>query len=41
MGYTLKESRYGDLHLISVNGDRVEAASESHGRGKAQVFMTR
>lgn len=41
MGYTLKESRYGDLHLISVDGDRVDAASESHGRGKAQILMTR
>ena len=41
MGYTLKESRYGDVHLITVKGNRVDAASESHGRGKAQVLMTR
>jgi gamma-glutamyltranspeptidase/glutathione hydrolase len=41
MGYDTKERRFGDLQLISVNGKRVDAASETNGRGKAQVLMTR
>lgn len=37
MGYAVKERRFGDLQLIHVKEEGVEAASESHGRGKAQV----
>jgi gamma-glutamyltranspeptidase/glutathione hydrolase len=37
MGYTMKERRFGDLHLLYVTADGIDAASESHGRGKAQV----
>ena len=37
MGYTMKERRFGDLHLLHVSANGIEAASESNGRGKAQV----
>jgi gamma-glutamyltranspeptidase/glutathione hydrolase len=38
MGYSVKERRFGDLQLIIRDGQSVTAASESHGRGKAQVL---
>jgi gamma-glutamyltranspeptidase/glutathione hydrolase len=37
MGYTTRESRFGDLHVIVSRNGELEAASESNGRGKAQV----
>jgi gamma-glutamyltranspeptidase / glutathione hydrolase len=38
MGYVLNESRFGDLQLIIKKDGKVDAASESSGRGKALVF---
>ena len=37
MGYTTRVSRFGDLHVIVDNGNGLEAASESNGRGVAIV----
>ena len=41
MGYDTTERRFGDLQLIHVDDSGVDAASESHGRGKAQVLLTK
>lgn len=38
MGYTLKERRFGDMHVIIKRENRLEASSETNGRGKALVF---
>lgn len=38
MGYTLDERRFGDLHIIVNKNGKIDAASESSGRGKAMVF---
>jgi len=38
MGYILNESRFGDLQLIINKNGKLDAASESSGRGKAIVF---
>lgn len=38
MGYELNESRFGDLQLIISKDGKVDAASESSGRGKSMVF---
>lgn len=38
MGYTTRVSRFGDLHVIISRNGELEAASESNGRGKAQVL---
>lgn len=37
MGYTTRESRFGDVHVIINRDNSLEAASESNGRGKALV----
>lgn len=37
MGYIIKESRFGDVHLILQNHGKLTAASEKNGRGKAAV----
>lgn len=38
MGYILNQSRFGDLQLIINKNGKLDAASESSGRGKAMVF---
>ena len=38
MGYVLDENRFGDLQLIINQNGKIDAASESSGRGKAMVF---
>ncbi|MFS1701948.1 gamma-glutamyltransferase [Alteromonas sp. AMM-1] len=40
MGYTIDESRFGDLHLILSENGKLSAASEKNGRGKAEVRST-
>jgi gamma-glutamyltranspeptidase/glutathione hydrolase len=40
-GYDIRERNFGDLHVILRKGDRLSAASESRGRGKAVVQVTR
>ena len=37
MGYTMKQSNFGDVHLIKRTDKGLEAASEARGRGKAMV----
>nr|WP_241664497.1 gamma-glutamyltransferase [Ningiella ruwaisensis] len=37
MGYTTRESRFGDVHVVIQRDGKLEAASESNGRGKALV----
>lgn len=37
MGYTMKESNFGDVHLIKRTETGLDAASEARGRGKAIV----
>ena len=37
MGYTMKESNFGDVHLIKRTEAGLDAASEARGRGKAIV----
>lgn len=37
MGYTTRKSRFGDLHVIISRQGKLEAASESNGRGMAIV----
>lgn len=37
MGYNIKESNFGDLHLIMQQNGKLSAASEARGRGKAVV----
>ena len=37
MGYTTRTSRFGDVHVIINRNGKLEAASESNGRGKAIV----
>ncbi|MFC4701314.1 gamma-glutamyltransferase [Glaciecola siphonariae] len=37
MGYTTRTSRFGDLHVIVNRNGRLEAASETNGRGQAIV----
>lgn len=37
MGYNIKESNFGDLHLIMQQNGKLSAASEARGRGKAIV----
>lgn len=37
IGYTTRESRFGDLHVIIKRNEVLEAASESNGRGQAIV----
>lgn len=39
MGYRLKQRNFGDLHLILRNGNNLDAASESSGRGKSIVIQ--
>ena len=38
MGYTVKQRRFGDMHVIINNNGILDAASEASGRGKAMVF---
>ena len=38
MGYNLNGSRFGDLHVVIVKDGKVDAGSESSGRGKSIVF---
>uniref|UniRef100_UPI0030F414CA gamma-glutamyltransferase n=1 Tax=Paraglaciecola sp. TaxID=1920173 RepID=UPI0030F414CA len=38
MGYTLNNSRFGDMHVIIDKDGKVDAGSEANGRGKAMVF---
>ncbi len=38
MGYTMDNNRFGDLHTIIANDGKLDAGSESHGRGKSIVF---
>ena len=38
MGYTLDERHFGDLHVIISKEGKLDAASESSGRGKSIVF---
>ncbi|MGQ8365417.1 gamma-glutamyltransferase [Glaciecola sp. 1036] len=40
MGYTTRQSRFGDLHVIIVRDGDLQAASESNGRGEARVMRT-
>lgn len=40
MGYTMKESNFGDVHLIKRTETGLEAGSEARGRGKAIVEET-
>ncbi|MEG3766669.1 gamma-glutamyltransferase [Alteromonas sp. 14N.309.X.WAT.G.H12] len=40
MGYTMKESNFGDVHLIKRTESGLEAGSEARGRGKAIVEQT-
>lgn len=37
MGYTVDDSRFGDLHVILQTDGKLSAASEANGRGKAEV----
>jgi gamma-glutamyltranspeptidase/glutathione hydrolase len=37
MGYTLRTSRFGDVHVIVKRDGKLEAASETNGRGQAIV----
>jgi gamma-glutamyltranspeptidase/glutathione hydrolase len=37
MGYNTRESRFGDLHVIVERNGKLEAASETNGRGQAMV----
>ncbi|MDT0593559.1 gamma-glutamyltransferase [Aestuariibacter sp. P117] len=37
LGYSTRKSRFGDLHVIIKNKGKLEAASETNGRGKALV----
>ncbi|MEW6983884.1 gamma-glutamyltransferase [Colwelliaceae bacterium 6471] len=39
MGYKLKERHFGDIQLLSVSKDHIEAASEVSGRGKSIVLQ--
>ena len=39
MGYNVRESRFGDIHLLAVTEQGIDAASETNGRGKAQVKL--
>lgn len=41
LGYNTVESNFGDLHVIVSRGGKLQAASESNGRGKAQVQDTK
>jgi gamma-glutamyltranspeptidase/glutathione hydrolase len=38
LGYEFDHRRFGDLHVISTIGGKLDAASEASGRGKAKVF---
>jgi gamma-glutamyltranspeptidase / glutathione hydrolase len=38
MGYKIRESHFGDLQVIINRNGKLEAGSESSGRGKALVF---
>lgn len=38
MGYNMRERRFGDMHVIINRDNKVDAASEDSGRGKAMVF---
>ncbi|MFT6954250.1 MAG: gamma-glutamyltranspeptidase/glutathione hydrolase [Glaciecola sp.] len=38
MGYIMHQSEFGDMHIIVHNGNTLEAASETNGRGKSLVF---
>ena len=38
MGYIMDNSRFGDLHTIVDRDGKLEAGSESSGRGKSIVF---
>lgn len=40
MGYTLKQSGFGDLHVIINVGDKLQAASESIYRGESRSMRT-
>ncbi|MBU2978709.1 gamma-glutamyltransferase [Alteromonas sp. C1M14] len=40
MGYTMKQSNFGDVHLIKRTDKGLEAGSEARGRGKAIVEET-
>lgn len=37
MGYTLRESNFGDAHVVIATQGKLQAASQSSGRGKALV----
>jgi len=39
LGYTLNENRFGAVQLIIANGQTLDAAAESGGRGKALVIQ--
>ena len=38
MGYSMKERRFGDMHVIINIDGNLDAASEANGRGKSIVF---
>ncbi len=38
LGYNFKQSKFGDVQLISRKNDVLEAASEANGRGKSIVI---
>jgi len=38
MGYSMVESQFGDMHIIMNTHGKIEAASETRGRGKSIVF---
>ncbi|MFT5837556.1 MAG: gamma-glutamyltranspeptidase/glutathione hydrolase [Flavobacteriales bacterium] len=38
MGYTMSNRRFGDMHVILNKDGKIDAASETHGRGKSIVF---
>lgn len=38
MGYSMVESQFGDMHIIMNTRGKIEAASETRGRGKSIVF---
>ncbi|MFQ3207194.1 MAG: gamma-glutamyltranspeptidase/glutathione hydrolase [Glaciecola sp.] len=38
MGYIMRQSQFGDMHIIVHNRGTLEAASETNGRGKSVVF---
>ncbi len=40
MGYNLRKSNFGDLHVIINEGDKLNAASESKNRGEARSMRT-